>query len=58
MKKILISSKKGNDLYMITFYDKKTQDKLLKNLSKLKKFINIKEVSNVWYSFWINHWIY
>ena len=47
MKKILISDKKGNDLYMITFYDRKTQDKLLKNLSKLKKFVNIKEVSNV-----------
>lgn len=47
MKKILVSNKKGNDLYMITFYDKKTQDKLIKNLSKLKKFLNIKEVSNV-----------
>lgn len=45
MKKILISNKNGNDLYMITFYDKKCQDKLLKNLSKLKKFINIKEVN-------------
>lgn len=47
MKKILISDKKGNDLYMIIFYDKKTQDKLLKNLSKLKKIINIKEVTDV-----------
>lgn len=47
MKKILISDKKGNDLYSITFYDKKTQDKLLKNLSKLKKILNIKEVTNV-----------
>lgn len=45
MKKILISDNKGNDLYMITFYDKKTQDKLMKNLSKFKKFINIKEVN-------------
>lgn len=44
MKKILVSDKKGNDLYLISFYDKKTQDKLLKNLSKLKKFLNIKEV--------------
>lgn len=44
MKKILVSDKKGNDLYIITFYDKKTQDKFLKNLSKLKKFLNIKEV--------------
>lgn len=44
MKKILISDKKGNDLYSVTFYDKKTQDKFMKNLSKLKKFINIKEV--------------
>lgn len=44
MKKILVSDKNGNDLYLITFYDKKTQDKLLKNLSKLKKFLNIKEV--------------
>lgn len=47
MKKIIISDKKGNDLYIITFYDKKTQDKLIKNLSKLKKFVNIKEVTNV-----------
>ena len=45
MKKVLVFDKKGNDLYMITFYDKKTQDKLFKNLSKLKKFINIKEVN-------------
>lgn len=44
MKKILISDKKGNDLYMITFYDKKTQDKFIKNLSKLRTFLNIKEV--------------
>lgn len=44
MKKILVSDKKGNDLYLITFYDKKTQNKLIKNLSKLKKFLNIKEV--------------
>ena len=44
MKKILVSDKKGNDLYLITFYDKKTQDKLIKNLSKLTKFLNIKEV--------------
>lgn len=44
MKKILISDKKGNDLYMITFYDKKTQNKFIKNLSKLTKFLNIKEV--------------
>lgn len=44
MKKILVSDKKGNDLYQITFYDKKTQDKMIKNLDKLKKFINIKEV--------------
>ncbi len=44
MKKYLISDKKGNDLYLITFYHKLTQDKFLKNLSKLKKFINIKEV--------------
>lgn len=47
MKKILITDKKGNDLYMISFYDKKTQDKLMNNLSKLKKFVNIKEVKNV-----------
>ena len=44
MKKILVSDKKGNDLYLITFYDKKTQDKLFKNLSKFKKFLNFKEV--------------
>lgn len=44
MKKFLITDKKGNDLYLITFYDKKTRDKFLKNLSKLKRFINIKEV--------------
>lgn len=42
--KYIISDKKGNDLYMITFYDKKQKDKFIKNLSKLKKFINIKEV--------------
>ena len=44
MKKILVSDKKGNDLYIITFFDKKTKDKMLKNLNKLKKFLNIKEV--------------
>lgn len=44
MKKFLITDKKRNELYTITFYHKKTQDKFLKNLSKLKKFINIKEV--------------
>lgn len=44
MKKILISDKKCNDLYLITFYDKKTQNKFIKNLSKLTKFLNIKEV--------------
>ena len=42
--KYLISDKNGNDIYMIIFYDKKQKDKFLKNLSKLKKFINIKEV--------------
>lgn len=47
MKKILVSDKKGNYLYSIIFYDKKTKDKFLKNLSKLKKYINIKEVENV-----------
>lgn len=44
MKKYLITDKKGNELYSITFYHKQTQDKFLKNMSKLKKFINIKEV--------------
>lgn len=47
MKKILISDKKGNDLYMITFYDKKSQDKFLKNLSKLKKFLTLRRYNNV-----------
>lgn len=44
MKKFLISNKKGNDLYMIIFFDKKTQDKFIKNLTKLTKFLNFKEV--------------
>lgn len=44
MKKLLVIDKKGNDLYQIIFYDKKTQDKMIKNLDKLKKFINIKVV--------------
>ena len=44
MKKIIISDKKGNDLYMITFYHIKSHDKFIKNLSKLTKFLNIKEV--------------
>lgn len=45
--KYIISDKNDNDLYSITFFHKKTRDKFIKNLSKLKKFINIKEVKNV-----------
>lgn len=44
MKKIIFSDKKGNDLYQITFFNKDTYKKMIKNLSKLKKFVNFKEV--------------
>lgn len=44
MKKIVIQDKKGNDLYMITFYDKKYYDQMKKALNKLKFKFNFVEV--------------
>ena len=44
MKKIFIQDKKGNDLYMITFYDNKYYDKMIKALKKFKFKFNFIEV--------------